>query len=73
MTVVHAFANYTGCRNVTVSRVVKRLIIWEREHNCRIDVIYVNTLFNWADEPRYEDNCIKSFFCFKKPHNYIID
>ena len=53
MTVVHAFKNYTGCRNVTVSRVVKRLVSWERNHNCRIDVIYVNTLQNWADEPRF--------------------
>lgn len=33
---------------------VKRLIEWERQHNCRIDIIYVKSEFNWADEPRYE-------------------
>ena len=51
-TVIHAFTNYTGCRNVTVSRVVKRLVAWEKLHNCRIDIIYVQSDFNLADGPR---------------------
>ena len=54
MTVVHAFQRKHGSRNIGVSRVLKRLLQWEKDHNCRIDIVYVQTDFNEADGPRYE-------------------
>jgi len=51
MNVVHAFQQGTGSRNLGITRVQKRLLAWEKDKQCRIDIIYVPTKLNLADKP----------------------
>jgi len=51
MTVVEAMENRKGCRNLGVNAILKRLVKWEEDHDCRIDIVYVNTKENYADDP----------------------
>ena len=46
---VYAFRNLGG-RNSYVTRVIKWLWEWQKENNCLITIIYVNTHDNLSDE-----------------------
>ena len=48
--VIHAFQN-DGCRNLYVHNIVLWLWEWQQKHNCKISLVYVNTLNNLSDEP----------------------
>lgn len=50
MVVVSAYRNHRG-KNPMIIDMLKRLMEWQLEHNCRIDIVYVPSKVNKADGP----------------------
>ena len=46
-----AFDDYRGCRNPEINRLMKILIDWQRKHQVSLEVVYIPTAENRADEP----------------------
>lgn len=63
MVVVNAFRNHRG-RNQRVNHILKRLMAWQIQHQCRLEIEYVRSKENLADAPSrlmdYQDEiCIR--------------
>ena len=46
-----AFQDYRGCRNPQINEILKILIDWQRRHQVALEIVYIPTKLNRADEP----------------------
>lgn len=46
-----AFKDFRGCRNPQINEILKILIEWQRKNQVAIEVVYIPTRLNQADEP----------------------
>ena len=46
-----AFQDFRGCRNPQINEILKILIDWQRKNQIAIEIVYIPTKLNQADEP----------------------